>query len=259
MTDDSTFTWSSVTEETHRILECAKVEARRAGQDEVRSEHLLLAILKVNKGVAAEVLRELGLTLASTIDHVESLASKREVTHSAFSALQLILLQALIEALGTDNRTVTSGHLLLALSSENTSPMSDLVDRLELESAVVRSCVMEAMKRVPEYRAPALVPADRAAVTRKVAELRRLQTFIEELKEPWAEYFSPLLSSLRETVMDAAQVTIGDLVRPADDKNPTENRANAYAGFCDTLDVAIAEAWQLLREKGLDPGDGSLA
>lgn len=86
------------------------------------------------------------------------------------------------------------------------------------------------------------------------AGIRRLQTFIEELREPWAQYFSPLLSSLRQTVLDAARATIGDLVQPADDVTPAENRANAYAGFCDTLDVAIAEAWQLLREKGLDPG-----
>jgi ATP-dependent Clp protease ATP-binding subunit ClpC len=256
MTEDTTFTWSSVTEETHRILECATEEARRSDQDRVHPEHLMLAILKVNKGVAAEVLRELGLTLASAIGHIESLVSRTEVTDSAWSPLQLILLQALIEALRTDNRTVTSGHLLLALTSENTSNASELLQALQIEPEVARSRVMEAMKRVPEYRAPALVPPDRAAVVRKVAELRRLQTFIEEMREPWADYFSPLLSSLRMTVMNAARGTIGDLLQPADDDDPAENRASAYARFCDTLDVAIAEAWQLLREKGFDPDAG---
>jgi ATP-dependent Clp protease ATP-binding subunit ClpC len=46
-----------------RVLELAAEEAKGAGQPAVETEHLLLALLRVENGRAAEVLRELGLSL----------------------------------------------------------------------------------------------------------------------------------------------------------------------------------------------------
>ncbi|MBZ5561264.1 MAG: hypothetical protein LAP13_02470 [Acidobacteriia bacterium] len=66
-----------ISQECKRVLEYAPEEADRLGHKHIGTEHLLLALLRVEKSLAAEILHERGLTLATVREEV-SKAQKPE-------------------------------------------------------------------------------------------------------------------------------------------------------------------------------------
>jgi ATP-dependent Clp protease ATP-binding subunit ClpC len=61
--------------ETRRCVEAAVEEARMLGHDSIGDEDLLLGILRADKGVAAEALSSLGVTLEGARDESEGMTS----------------------------------------------------------------------------------------------------------------------------------------------------------------------------------------
>jgi ATP-dependent Clp protease ATP-binding subunit ClpC len=61
--------------ETRRCVEAAVEEARMLGHDSIGDEDLLLGILRADKGVAAEALSSLGVTLEGGRDESEGMTS----------------------------------------------------------------------------------------------------------------------------------------------------------------------------------------
>lgn len=97
----------------------AHEEATALGHDYVGSEHLLLGLLQADEGVAAGVLRELGITVQRAREAIRTAGPRAQATTGglrfsprAKKALEL----ASREPLAFGERDITTAHLLLGLT-----------------------------------------------------------------------------------------------------------------------------------------------
>jgi ATP-dependent Clp protease ATP-binding subunit ClpA len=75
------------TPRTKQVLEFAIEEARGLGHNYVGTEHLLLGLLRVKEGIAAQVLKNLGVMLETVREEVLSILGMSVTTHEEASAL----------------------------------------------------------------------------------------------------------------------------------------------------------------------------
>jgi ATP-dependent Clp protease ATP-binding subunit ClpC len=96
----------------------AQVEARLLEHNYLGSEHLLLGLLRAEEGVAADVLKDLGITLERVRDVVRIGGSSAELTSGRLRftpRAKKVLELALREALAFRDGYITTAHILLAL------------------------------------------------------------------------------------------------------------------------------------------------
>jgi ATP-dependent Clp protease ATP-binding subunit ClpC len=137
------------TERASRAVALAAQEARLLDHDYVGTEHILLALLHDDEGVAARALHAFGITLQRARGEVEQLVGRGRstppgdipYTDRAKSVLGLSLREAL--HLGRDY--IGTEHLLLALLHVEDGLAPVVVARLVGKRAVVRARVMELM------------------------------------------------------------------------------------------------------------------
>lgn len=107
------------TEGSRRVVDFAQEEARHLRHNYTGTEHILLGLLRENEGVAATVLRSLGVDLGEVKERIESIVGLGEepvhgevpLTPRSKKLLQL----ARREALHLDHDYVGTEHLLLGL------------------------------------------------------------------------------------------------------------------------------------------------
>jgi hypothetical protein len=102
-----------------RMVVFAQDEARLLGHSHMGSEHLLLGLLRAEEGVAAGVLKDLGITVERVRDAVRIGGSSAELTsgQSRFTPrAKKVLELALREVLAFRDRYTTTAHILLALT-----------------------------------------------------------------------------------------------------------------------------------------------
>jgi ATP-dependent Clp protease ATP-binding subunit ClpC len=96
----------------------AQDEARLLEHNYLGSEHLLLGLLRAEEGVAADVLKDLGITLERVRDVVRIGGSSAELTSGRLRLTpraKKVLELALREAFAFRDGYVTTAHILLAL------------------------------------------------------------------------------------------------------------------------------------------------
>lgn len=102
-----------------RIVILAQDEARKLNHHSIDTEHLLLALVREDHGVAARVLASLGLGYDAILAQVETTAGRRDsppAGHVPFSEDTERAMRSSVEAsLGLDEATVRSEHILLGL------------------------------------------------------------------------------------------------------------------------------------------------
>jgi ATP-dependent Clp protease ATP-binding subunit ClpA len=240
------FDWSRMSDEASETIAAAADEARRLNDDHSRAAHLLIALLRVNRGVGSEVLKAAGIDLHSARTCTSSISDEWN------PLLPPILLTAMTTAMEGEGGPLTTGHLLLAIITSPDST-SALLEALGLEPSQLVDQVRAAMGRTSEYCSP--MPTDHARATRRelLAEVDRLCNFIGQLPNGWNEYFLPLAEELRRHVLDATGGAIQLLLSPADDWTPSENLAASHSMFVERISAALAEGRSLLRSKGFDP------
>ena len=106
------------TQRAQKVLSLAHQEAERSRHSTIGTEHLLLALIVEDGGVAGRVLRELGFEIERVREMVDRFSppgssSKTNVGLSADT--QQVLETALIEARRMGNQYVSTEHILLAL------------------------------------------------------------------------------------------------------------------------------------------------
>ena len=105
------------TQRARRVLSLAHKEAERLQQNSIGTEHLLMALLQEEGGIAGRVLRELGLELSRAREMLERVGEfgDHEGPINLSADVQLVLEYAIEEARRLDQHYIGTEHLLLAL------------------------------------------------------------------------------------------------------------------------------------------------
>ena len=164
------------TEETREVLRHAQNEARAISRGSVGTEHLLLALTGLGRGVVVEVFAEFGITADAVRQQVRKRLGPRPDGaaggHVPFSVLAKRALElSLREALACGERNIRPEHLLLALSGMDESGGSEILRALGADPNLIRSGLRERVRapimgrpvgsqsaRVPDVANPAVPP-----------------------------------------------------------------------------------------------------
>jgi ATP-dependent Clp protease ATP-binding subunit ClpC len=133
------------TERARKVVVLAQDEARRFHHNYVGTEHILLGLVREGKGVAAQALTSLGVTLERVREQVESIVgygegTSREIPFTPRSKKVLEL--GLREAMRLGHNYIGTEHLLPESSPTWNSPLAE---------SAVRSCggSVGSRKRIP--------------------------------------------------------------------------------------------------------------
>lgn len=138
-------------ESANRILQLASEEATRLGHDHVRTEHLLLGLIK-SEGLATKVLQSLGVDLVNLFSDIESLigrgkGSPKKLTLSPRAKKALELAYQAARELGFNY--VGEEHILLGIIREGESIAAQALQKRKVNfDKVAREIVSEAEKAI---------------------------------------------------------------------------------------------------------------
>jgi ATP-dependent Clp protease ATP-binding subunit ClpC len=129
------------TQSARRVLSLAHLEAEQMQQSSIGSEHLFLALIKEDAGVAGRVLRELGVEIDRAREMVLRLGGKgsnpsEKIDLSADA--QKVLDLAIEEALKENSKYISTEHLLLALVDSEEGLAKDVLAKLGITPAQIQ-------------------------------------------------------------------------------------------------------------------------
>jgi Clp amino terminal domain, pathogenicity island component/ClpX C4-type zinc finger len=134
-------------DDARRVVVLAQEDARLLGHDHIGTEHLLLALARLDTGVVRGTFRYFELTHASISARVEELAPSGGITpsgHIPFTPrAKKVLELSLREALANNDTGIDSEHVLLGILTEGTGLASRVLDALDVAPADMRAKVLE--------------------------------------------------------------------------------------------------------------------
>jgi hypothetical protein len=134
------------TERARQVVVYGQDEARRLKHHYIGTEHILLGLLRVEEGLAARVLGELGVDADHVRIRVVALVGEGDTvptgqipfTPRAKKVLEL----ALREALGLGHNYIGTEHILLGLARENEGVAARILLELDLDDDRLRDAVV---------------------------------------------------------------------------------------------------------------------
>jgi ATP-dependent Clp protease ATP-binding subunit ClpC len=129
------------TQSARRVLSLAHLEAERMQKDAIGSEHILLALVQEESGVAGRVLRELGVEIdraREMVLRVGGVGSKVPDKIDLSGDSQKILDMAIEEAQQMSSNYISTEHLLLALVQSELGLAKEVIAKLGITSAQIR-------------------------------------------------------------------------------------------------------------------------
>ena len=157
------------TERAQRVILIAQEEAKRLNHDYVGTEHILLGLIALGEGVAAQVLSNLGVDLRRVRSEIEKIVGTGDnvmllgeipFTPRAKKVLEL----AVEEAQNMAHNYVGTEHLLLGLIREEEGVAARVLENLGCRLDVVREEVISLLGETP--RPHAQTPARASAKTK---------------------------------------------------------------------------------------------
>ena len=170
------------TDRARKVMSLAKEEAKSLKTTKVGTEHLLLALAKEQEGIAAEALRDLEITYDDVLEQLKEIRSSKadeqetEDAKLAFTPLVISVMEKSFRLARENNQTyVSTEHLLLAIVSEGDGVAMDILRRLGVSAASVRTAVEKLTSNDQGKQRPlaGAVPVARARACRFLAEERR--------------------------------------------------------------------------------------
>jgi ATP-dependent Clp protease ATP-binding subunit ClpC len=142
------------TERARRVLMLAQEEAKRLNDSYIGTEHLLLGLVQEDRGVAARVLREMGVNTVDVRRIVEesSRRSGRGVRAQASGLTprtKRVIEHAVDEARRMNHHYIGTEHLLLGLVSEGGGMAVDVLAELGVDLDAVRMNTTRAILQSP--------------------------------------------------------------------------------------------------------------
>jgi len=129
------------TQSARRVLSLAHLEAERMQQPAIGSEHLFLALLQEDAGIAGRVLRELGVEIERAREMVlrlDGMGSKRAKKIDLSLDAQKVLDLAIGEARKVNSKYISTEHLLLALVESELGLAKDVMSKLGITPAQIQ-------------------------------------------------------------------------------------------------------------------------
>lgn len=129
------------TQSARRVLSLAHLEAERTQQNAIGSEHILLALIQEDSGVAGRVLRELGVEIdraREMVLRVAGMGSKKPERIDLSPEAQKILDIAIEEAQQMGSSYISTEHLLLALVQSELGFSKEVIAKLGITPAQIR-------------------------------------------------------------------------------------------------------------------------
>lgn len=134
-----------------QVLVVAQEEARMLGHKTVGTEHVLLGLLRVDGGTAAQALESIGLVTDRVRERIVELVGQgKHTTHGQVPwnpRTRRLFDIALREAMSMGNDEVGTEHIALAISSDGEGTTAEILSILG--PGVVREAVMSAMDNPP--------------------------------------------------------------------------------------------------------------
>jgi ATP-dependent Clp protease ATP-binding subunit ClpC len=155
------------TEKAIKVIMLAQEEARRLGHNFVGTEQILLGLIGEGTGVAAKVLKSMGVNLKDARVEVEKIIGRG----SGFVAVEIpftprakrVLELSLEEARQLGHNYIGTEHLLLGLIREGEGVAARVLENLGVDLAKVRTQVIRMLGETAEVAAGGGSPAgDRA-------------------------------------------------------------------------------------------------
>src|SRR5512146_2856113 len=155
------------TKRARRVLTYAQEEATRLNHNYIGTEHLLLGLIREEEGLAAKVLRDLGVEQARVRQVVEDIVGRGQAAPGTRLNLtprtKRVIELAVDEARRMGHHYIGTEHLLLGLVREGDGIAVNVLKSLNVNPDKVRAhlarAVMEAMPQShPEMRTPSRTP-----------------------------------------------------------------------------------------------------
>lgn len=166
------------TERAQRVILIAQEEAKRLNHDYVGTEHILLGLIALGEGVAAQVLANLGVDLRRIRSEIEKIVGTGDnvmllgeipFTPRAKKVLEL----AVEEAQGMAHNYVGTEHLLLGLIREEEGVAARVLENLGCKLDVIREEVISLLGEAPRPHHAATTKAPTRSKTPTLDEFGR--------------------------------------------------------------------------------------
>jgi len=145
------------TDASRRALKLAHQEAERMNHAQIGTEHLLLGLLREDKGIASRVLRELGLQSGDVQHWVERLSTVRHRSILLGAELDLtprtkrVLELAGDEAKRRGSSRIDTHHILLGLVRQGDGTALEVLNHLGVTGNQIRRYTDRILKRQPVF------------------------------------------------------------------------------------------------------------
>ncbi|HEX9995757.1 MAG TPA: Clp protease N-terminal domain-containing protein [Abditibacterium sp.] len=169
--------WQRFTERSRRVILLAQEEARLMEAGEVRTEHLLLGLMREDEGVAAKILAKMGVKAASVRIEI-AIESTPSQNLSEDEPLLTPKAKRVLELAADESRRfrhnyIGTEHLLLALLREKDGLAATVLQRLGFNLEEVRAQVMEYLSPTAASTAPEKTPDVTTDFLRGAVELAK--------------------------------------------------------------------------------------
>ena len=134
------------TDKARKVLVLAQEEARGLHQPYVGTEHVLLALLKEEDGLAAQALERLGVHYEATVAAIRRIVTIDESSdvfgHLSFTPrVKRVLENSLREAMQMGQSYISTEHLLLGIIRENEGTAIEVLERMGVSGDDLRAAL----------------------------------------------------------------------------------------------------------------------
>ena len=175
------------TQSARRVLSLAHQEAERMQQAAIGSEHLLLALIQEESGVAGRVLRELGVEIdraREMVLRISGMGGSRSERIDLSPDTQRILDLAIEEAKQMSSNYISTEHLLLALAQSELGLAKEVMAKMGITPTQIRRQV----KRVLNENRTALTNTRQAASKTRESKAEGKTPLVDQLAVDLTSY-----------------------------------------------------------------------
>ena len=271
------------TDQARRVVALAQEEARMFRHNRIGTEHLLLGLIQVEDGVAAESLQSLGVSPAAVRERVEEVIGRGRwappVNIPYEPRAKKVLDLSLREALALGDHRVGTEHILLGLIREGDGPAALVLTSLGADLSRVRQQVLELLaesEEEPQGSWPGGPPAspagagDRGPLSEAIARFDSIDSRLSAVEQrvgtgPDVGDLDQQIAHTRREKESAARAEDYETAAALRDRerqlvDERESRQQEWAAAHRDLPSLTDEIERLrtvLRQHGIEPQDGA--